>query len=81
MTDKIEVTFFLDGKAYGSRFWTHVPRVGDEVMLNIPRSAPATQRDVQRKQMVCNVCRVVWGVELDTALRQAVNIVVERVTA
>lgn len=68
------IAFFLDGERYALRQWSHVPRVGDEVMLGAGRDRPG-------EKMACRVVRVVWGVEAETDPHnlQFINIEIERV--
>lgn len=72
MTDKISIRFFDGHGEFAARYWTHVPRAGDEVMLgsgkrylNLADSAG---------KVAFTVKRVVWGVEGPNDRSLCVNI-------
>jgi len=68
--EKVEIRFFDDFGEYAGRFWSHVPRVGDEIMLNAGKRYEA---DSSGKTAFV-VERVVWGVEGTRDRHQCVNI-------
>lgn len=71
----VDIRIFLDGKPYAARYWHHVPRAGDEIMLQYPPKGPKGEK------CAFIVKRIVWGVEgpreADRDV-QAVNIEVTR---
>lgn len=67
---RVSIRFFDGQGAYASRYWAHVPRVGDEVMLGAGRKY---EPDASGKA-VFKVARVVWGVEGPDDHTQCVNI-------
>ncbi len=71
-SENVIVQFFANGERYALRLWSHVPRVGDEVMLEARRESSAGRK------IAFNVKRVVWGVEADTDPYQAVNVEIEQ---
>lgn len=69
----VHIQFFLDGESYAARMWNHVPRTGDEIMLNAPKG--------EEGKIACRINRVVWGVEPDNQRDswQSVNIEISRI--
>ena len=70
---KVSIRFFDGQGEYAARYWEHVPRGGDEIMLMAgKRYVP----DVHGKAAFL-VKRVVWGVEGPNDRDQCVNIELE----
>ena len=70
MTDRIAIKFFDADGEYAGRYWHHVPRVGDEIMLGGGKKYP---KDKAGKSAF-KVIRVVWGVEGPNDRNECVNI-------
>lgn len=73
MEGRISIRFFDRHGEYAGRFWHHVPRVGDEIMLN---AGCRYVGDVHGKAAF-SVKRVVWGVEGPSDHCECVNIEIE----
>ena len=70
---KVSIRFFDAHGEYASRYWEHIPRVGDEIMLMAgKRYVP----DVYGKAAFL-VKRLAWGVEGPNDREQCVNIELE----
>ncbi len=76
--DKVSIGFFDGQRKYAGRYWSLVPRVGDEVMLNAGERY-AENADASGKAAF-RVKRVVWGVEGPSDHCQCVNIEIEPIT-
>ncbi|MBO6901416.1 MAG: hypothetical protein JJ864_08720 [Rhizobiaceae bacterium] len=71
MSEKVSIRFFDAHGEYAARYWSHVPRVGDEIML----SAGKRYGPDKSGKAAFIVVRVVWGVEgPDDHRVQCVNI-------
>lgn len=66
--DTCEIWMILDGKDYGVRHWSFVPRVGDHVMFHPKDGA-----------FKAKVTAVVWGISADDTNAPTINMALERV--
>lgn len=73
MGEMVEIRFFDGQSEYAARYWEHVPRAGDEIMLNAGKRYVADRSG----KAAFIVKRVVWGVEGPNDRHQCVNIEVE----
>lgn len=73
MIEKVSIRFFDDHGEYAARYWCHVPRAGDEIMLNAGQRYFADPHG----KAAFRVKRVVWGVEGPNDRSECVNIEIE----
>ncbi len=73
MLERASIRFFDENGEYAARYWYHVPRAGDEIMLGAGRGYPA---DISGKTAF-RVKRVVWGTEGPNDSAECVNIELE----
>ena len=73
MVEKAHIRFFDAHGEYAGRYWHHVPRAGDEVMLNAGKRYKA---DASGKAAF-RVRRVVWGVEGPDDRIECANVEIE----
>lgn len=79
MVEKISVRFFLKNVGeYASRYWCHVPRQGDEVMLRVGRDFDFPKDKAGKAAF--KVVRCVYGTEGPNDRCECVNIEIEPVS-
>jgi hypothetical protein len=73
VSDKVSIRFFDGQGEYASRYWAHVPRVDDEVMLGAGKRYQADKSG----KAAFRVKRVVWGTEGPNDRSECANIELE----
>ena len=80
MADRVSIRFFLkEHGEYAARYWHHVPRQGDEIMLGVGRDFDFP-RDSAGKAAF-RIVRCVYGTEGPNDHCECVNIEIEPISS